>query len=149
MSSPSKYRNYRDLEQVAPFVDRYFAIFTELQAIPVFGYNDLFKHRIPGIEGPGEDSAIYLLQTIRGKLEDLAKVNAALADGCSPIETVTEKTKFHRVVHYGWQNGEDGYREWEDARLVPYENGRQTIMAVLPKGKRTYGTPLTGKVLVK
>lgn len=42
--------------------------------------------------------------------------------------------------------GESGWHEWRDARLIESAFGR---LAVLPKGHRTRGHMVTGKVLVK
>lgn len=53
--------DYRNLKQVEEFYPAYLAIYEPLRAAGQTAYNDLFKGRIPGIEGPREDTAIYLL----------------------------------------------------------------------------------------
>ena len=55
-------KDYKDLEQVGEFYPAYLAVYESLRAAGEYPYNDSFKGRIPGIEGPQEDTAIYLLQ---------------------------------------------------------------------------------------
>ena len=57
--------NYYDRVQVEEFYPAYLAVYEELKAAGKYPYNDLFNGRIPGIEGPDEDTAIYMLQGIR------------------------------------------------------------------------------------
>jgi hypothetical protein len=89
------------------------------------------------------------------RLAELAEmVVARLADGYERIESVDKITKFSHVVHFGFYSGGTGWQEWADARLVPQDNPSQAavtggIKAVLPKGKRTNGLWIHGKVLVK
>lgn len=139
-------RNYKDLDQVAEFFDAYMAVFRELEAAGEYPYNASFEGRIPGIEGPGEETAVYLLQHTRHMRDYRAKVDAYRADGFEPLDVFPETaTRFAGVVHYGWRNGEDGIDEWSDARLLTFQGQR----VVLPKGRRTNGFSLSGKVLVK
>jgi hypothetical protein len=140
-------RNYKDKTQVEPFYPAYLAVYDELHAKGEYHYNDSFRGRIPGIEGPDEDAAIYLLQQLRS-LKDLdTDIERYLADGGERIETLTETTKFASVVSYGFYVGGTGWIEWHDARIVPDMNQRPSTL--LPKGKRTNGLILTGSVLVK
>lgn len=147
-------RNYDDKEQVAEFLPRFLEVKAAIIEAGGYPYNDSFKGRIPGIEGPDEDSAIYLLQQ-SAHLQDLdSKVTAYLNAGFEKIETVDAITKFARVVHYGFYTGGTGWQEWQDARLVPQDRPQQAavsgkIKAVLPKGRRTRGNLIWGKVLVK
>lgn len=142
-------RNYHDLDQVAEFFPAYMAVFRELEAAGEYAYNDSFKGRIAGLvveTSRDEDSAIYLLQHTRHMRDYQTKVDAYLAGGFEPLDVFPEEaTKFAGVVHYGWRNGEDGIAEWRDARLLTFDGSR----VVLPKGKRTNGFRLSGKVLVK
>lgn len=145
--------NYQDLDQVAEFFAGYIAAFEALDG--AYPYNDLFKGRIPGIEGEHEDTAIYLLQGTRSLIDLFLQLAEARADGCVDLDELTEATKFSRIIEYGWYSGGTGFREWNDARLLPQTNPRQAAItgparAVLPKGKRTHGHLLSGgKVLVK
>jgi hypothetical protein len=111
-----------------------------------YPYNDSFKGHIPGIEGPCEDNAIYLLQTLR-ELDELAiQVDDALRDGCKPITEIDHTIKCETVIFYGFYMGGTGWKEWHNVRLVPGLTG----LAVLPKGARTRGFNLFGgKVLAK
>lgn len=139
-------RDYKDLEQVAEFLPAYLDVFRELEAAGQYPYNHSFKGRIPGIEGPAEDTAIFLLQQTRHMREYEAQVDAYRADGYEPLDVFPETpTRFAGVVHYGWRNGEDGIAQWTDARLLMFNGAR----VVMPKGKRTNGYRLDGKVLVK
>lgn len=148
-------KDYHDHDQVAPFFDGYIRAYLALDG--AYPYNDSFRGQIVGIEGPDEDTAIYLLQSTRHLIETFEQVAQARAEGCVDLEEVglTETTKFSRIVQYGWYMGGTGFREWADARLVPESNPRQVEItgiahAVIPKGKRTHGHLLMGgRVLVK
>lgn len=147
-------RNYDDKEQVAEFLPRFLEVKAEILDAGAYPYNDSFKGRIPGIEGPNEDSAIYLLQGA-AHLQDLErKIDAYLADGFEKIDSLAATTKFKCVVHYGFYMGGTGWTEYKDARLIPQDRPKQAavtgnIRAVLPKGRRTHGHLIHGKVLVK
>ena len=140
-------RNYKDLEQVAAYYPAYLTVYERMTEAGAYPYNDNFKGRIPGIEGPDEDTAIYLLQGMRSMRELEAKVDAALADGYEAVDrdTVQGTTKYATIVHYGYYMGGTGWNVWKDARLV--RNGSNVV--VLPKGKRTNGFLLQAKVMVK
>ncbi len=142
-------KDYRDLGQVAEFFDRYLAVYAEITAAGQYPYDDSFKGRIPGIEGPNETTAIYLLQSTRHIMDLNAQVDAAVADGCQLLdaEGVEGTTKYARVVQYGFCVGGTGWKEWTDARLVRMTTQRSTM--VLPKGRRTHGFLVFGKLLVK
>jgi hypothetical protein len=141
-------RNYDDLSQVEPFLPAFLAVHAEV-AHGDLAYNDDFKGRIPGIEGPDENRAIYMLQTLKSVNELNAQVEQYLADGGARIETLSETTKFASVVRYGWYMGGTGWHEWQDARIVPDER-TGTPKYVLPKGKRTHGHLIDGgRILAK
>lgn len=148
--------DYSDLEQVAEFYPAYLARYEELRAGGQYPYNDSFKGRIPSIEGPREDTAIYLLQGLRRQREMNTRLTGWLADGFEPVGSLGATEKFSRVILYrADRSGE--WHEYADARLVPETNPRQAeitggIAALLPKGKRTHGVYVgTGNyaVLVK
>lgn len=148
-------RDYHDTEQVAAFLPAFLEVYEELRAAGKYPYNDSFKGRIPGIEGPDEDTAIYLLQTLKHLQDQDAKIAEYLADGFEHIESVDEVTRFSGIVNYGFCVGGTGWREWERARLVPTRSPRQRaitggIGGVMPKGARTRTIVLLGgKFLVK
>ena len=154
-ASPWRFdKNYRNTEQVAAFMPAFLERFAELDPTLRFAYNDSFKGHVAGIEGPCEDTAIYLLQGRKRLLELESRVAQALADGFVevtelPSYRVTETAvplKCCSVVHYGFYTGGTGWKEWHDVRLVPTPSG----MAVLPKRARTHGHSLVGgHVLVK
>lgn len=150
--------DYNDLEQVRPWLAEFTSIHSEIVAAGKYPYNDSFKNRIPGIantekrgpsQGTHEEAAIYLLQKLYRAEQVKLRVDTAIADGCEPISTVPETTKFSHVIVYDDEQGMRGpdWQEWDDARLVGHDGG---IYAVLPKGKRRYGTLINGrKVLVR
>ncbi len=142
-------KNYKDLGQVAEFLDRYLAVYAEITGAGDYPYDDSFKGRIPGIEGPNEITAIYLLQSTRHIMELNAQIDAAVLDGCQLLdaEAVTGTTRYARIVQYGFYVGGTGWKEWADARLVRMTTQRSTM--VLPKGRRTNGFLVHGKLLVK
>jgi hypothetical protein len=139
-------RNYRDHDQVAEYMSAFLKVHAEIVAADEYPYDDAFVGRIPGIEGPNEMTAIYLLQEAKRLQELDEKIAAHLEAGFEPIETVDTITKFETIVEYGFYTGGTGWQEWHDARLVPQKN---KSLAVLPKGRRVNGHSLSGKLLVK
>jgi hypothetical protein len=140
-------KNYRNVEQVRPFMAAYLARYEALRADGHYPYNALFKGYLGAdfATERDEDAAIYLCQTLR-ELDALAiKVADALADGYVPAELVTRPAKCRVIVDYGYYMSGTGWREYHDARLVDL-NGS---LVAMPKGARTRGHLLDGKVLVK
>ena len=137
--------SYGNYSQVHPFMADYMRRFEELAAAGQYPYNDSFKGHVPGIAGPCEDTAIYLMQGQCTRYE----LEARLAEmrGMREIDAPpSEPERFSLIVHCGFFMGGTGYREWMNARLVDH-NG---YFAVLGKGKRTHGELLLGgKVLVR
>jgi hypothetical protein len=136
-------KDYKDLEQVAAWLPAFSAIRDEITSGGGYPYNDDFVGKIPGIAGPDEGRAIYLLQGLYRLRETQARVAAWLAEGFRPIDSVTGVTKFARVILYSIERGGD-WHEYPDARLVPEARALQAevtgrISALLPKGKRTQG----------
>ena len=139
-------KNYRNTEQVAAFMPAFLERFAELDPTLRFAYNDSFRGHVAGIEGPCEDTAIYLLQQRKDLLELESRVAQALADGFVEVTETAGPLKCSTVVHYGFYMGGTGWKEWQDVRLVPARSG----MAVLPKRARTHGHIIIGgHVLVK
>jgi len=142
-------RKNRDPEQVREFMPGYLAARNELGAAPgALVYDADLKGRIPGIEGPDEETAIYYLQTLH-KLDALqVQIDEYLAEGGEVITHLDEPTKFRSIVRYGWYVGGTGWQEWSGARLCPNSKGVPSF--VLPKGSRTRGHSIDGsKVMVK
>lgn len=140
--------NYKDLSQVVPFLPAYSDVLHRLEAAGKYPYNDSFIGQIPGIEGD-EDSAIYLLQRVRGVVNDALRVNDAIDRGYRPLDrsVVTETPqRFAGVVTFGWFVGGTGFAEWAEAPRLFRWNGQ---IAVLTKGKRTKGHRVDGEILVK
>jgi hypothetical protein len=142
-------KNYKDHDQVEAFYADFLKVYEELVAAGQYPYNDSFKGRIPGAEGPDEDTAIYLLQNLRRLKELDGMIEQYIAEGGERIEHLDETTKFASIVNYGFYMGGTGWTEWHDARLVP-DQRTGAPQWVLPKGKRTRGNLLQNSlVLVK
>lgn len=95
-------KNYRDTGQVRQFMPAYMERYAELAAAGKYPYNDSFRGHI-GAEGPDEDTAIYLCQTLRSLDELSEQVATALADGFRLVDGPPEETtKFARVIEFGW-----------------------------------------------
>jgi hypothetical protein len=141
--------NYKDLSQVAAFYPAYLAVYDEMRAASRYPYNDDFKGRIPGIAGPCEVTAIYLLQQLRSVREMEAQVNERKAAGWrdfDPAELAGVPLRFAGVAEYGWYHGGNGFRAWDNARLTRY--GQSSVM-VLTGRARTRGHLVTGRLIVK
>ena len=141
-------KNYKNNEQVRPYFEDYSRVRAELDAANQYPYNDLFKGRIPGIDGPNEDTAIYLLQTMHD-LDALAvRIEDFLAqDGARWItaeDLATTQILRGTVVDTGFYVGGTGWKAYESARLV-ISGGSASV---LPKGKRSRGYLLCGRVLL-
>lgn len=139
-------KDYKDLSQVEPFWPAYKAVFDELEALGQYPYNDSFKGRIPGIEGPDEDRAIYMLQTLRDVRAMEAKVAQCREQGwidVTPADLTSTPQRFAKVAQYAFYMGGTGFQQWDGARL--HLHG--TSVRLLPKGARTNGLMLSGKLL--
>jgi hypothetical protein len=140
---------YGNLAQVEQFLPDFLAVLAELEAAGQYRYNDSFKGRIPGLDGPHEDAAIYLLQGLERQNKQDAKVAALLADGYEWIDTIDKTTRFAHIVFVpqGRMGGE--WREYTDARLGIFPGSHNSLF-VIPKGRRTNGYLASGRrVLAK
>jgi hypothetical protein len=141
--------NYRNLAQVEPFYPAYLAVRELILAAGGYPYNDLFKGRIPGLEdSPREDTAIYMLQTLRSVREmetQIAERRKAGWRDFAPDDLAGDTpVRFAAVAQYGWYVGETGFRQWENARLARYG----TSVMILPGRSRTKGYLADGRLLV-
>lgn len=141
--------NYKDKEQVRQFMPRFIELREAMAAAGQYPYNSCFVGKIPGAEGPNEETAIYLLQCLYS-IEAEQRAMAQLRTELEPLTELAETQKFSRIVAYeaGHYVGGTGRRQsFEDARIVP-RDGKPYV--VLPKGKRTKGYRIAGaEVLVK
>lgn len=141
-------KDYDDFSQVDPFLPAFTARLEALQADGKYPYNDSFKGHVPGIEGPSEDSAIYMLQGLVDRNRDAARLEALLGAGYERLETLEAMTRYAHIVLYPKNRMNGSWSEFADARLVPYPSGEPK--GVIPKGKRTHGALVMGRgVLVK
>jgi hypothetical protein len=143
-------KNHKDLEQVAEFYPAYLAVYEELRAAGKYPYNDSFTGRIPGIEGPDEGRAIYMLQTLRSVRDMQAKIAAHRAEGWRDFDTAEVEAgpvRYAGVAMYGWYMGGNGFQEWTDnTRLTRY--GHSSVMLLTGRA-RTHGHLINGRLLVK
>ena len=150
--------DYKDLGQVEEFYPAYLVRYEELSAAGSYPYNDDFKGHIPGIEGPREDTAIYMLQTLRSLKETEAFLAERRADGWrdfDPAELGDSPKRFAGVIEYAIYNtgshatgstaGGTGWREWNAPRLTRFHSS----LGLLPGRNRTNGHIISGRVLVK
>lgn len=140
--------DYKDLGQVEGFYPAYLAVYEELRAAGQYPYNDSFKGRVAGIEGPREDTAIYLLQQLRSVREmetQVAEHRAAGWRDFDPAEIEAGPVRFAGVAQYGWYMGGDGFQEWSNARLTRYYSS----VMLLTGRHRTSGHLLEGRLIVK
>jgi len=141
-------RNYKDLAQVAGFWPDYLAVYAELTCAGLYPYNDSFKGRIPGIEGPGEVTAIYLLQQTRSLRNMELKVERHRDDGWrdfDPGEVTSGPVRYAGVAEYGFYMGGSGFQKWDRPRLTM--SGSSVVL--LAGRARVNGSLLSGKLLVK
>lgn len=139
-------RDYKDLSQVEPFWPSYAEVLAELEEAGQYPYNDSFTGRIPGIEGPDEHRAIYMLQTLRDVRAMEAKVAERREQGWVDVtraDLTSTPKRFAKVAAYGYYMGGTGFQEWEDARLHLYG----TSVILLPKRARTRGLTVLGRLL--
>lgn len=147
-------RNHHNLDQVTHLWDAYNARYQELKAAGRYPYNADFKGKIDGLiaDDKDENSAIYLLQTLRSVREYEARVQALRDQGYIEPEAKakgTTQVKYASIAiigleYMGHQHG--SIRIVESGRLVT-RDGEPT--AVMPKGARSRGYSVTSYVLVK
>jgi len=135
-------KNYSDLEQVAEFLPYFESVLNALTAAGEYRYNDAFTGRIPGIAGPDEGRAIYLLQGLERLREQAARVEELVRSGHVHVTEATNTRKYGHIALYATNRNGGTWQEFYGARLVP-ENGRP--YSVLPKGKRTNGWLVSGR----
>lgn len=133
-------RDYDNLEQVAQYLPRFLEVLAEIEAAGRYRYNDLFKGRIPGIEGPDEDTAIYLLQGLERKRRQDARVAALLADGYDFVEQPADRQRFSAVALVPVRRMGGEFKEYADVRVTLDAYGRP--WGLLPKGARTRGVQI-------
>lgn len=142
-------KSYNDKDQVREFLPRFTELRDEMRAMGQYPYNSCFVGKIHGIEGPDEETAIYLLQNLYD-IEAEARAMSALREEMQPLTELSKTTKFAKIVVYQsnhFVGGTGTRKSFEHARVVP-KNGRPYV--ILPKGKRTHGYLIAGyEVLVR
>lgn len=133
--------------------DDYKAVYDEMVAAGDYPYNDSFRGLIPGIANetdkrPGvygtmQDHAIYVMQGMRSRKEMQAQVDAFIAEGAEPVDSVTGTEPFKKVMCYGFYTGGTGVKVYENVRLQAGSAG----FAVIAKGNRNPSEYTTGTVI--
>lgn len=144
-------KDYRNLNQVAHLWDTYESRHQELVAAGRYPYNADFKGKIAGLvaDDKNEDTAIYLLQTMRHIREFDAEVQALKDAGYAEpdvkprgvTETKYTSVAFIRRNYYGGRSGT--VTILSSARVIAREG---VVDSVLPKGARTRGYVVGGFV---
>ena len=140
--------NYRDQEQVAPYLDAFSVVHAEIAASGQYTYNSLFKGRIAGLDAAtskDEDTAIYMLQCMHAIRAEHQVIEQLRADGYRDVAALPKSTRFRSVVVYraGHFVGGTGWTaKYTDVRIVPDAEG--VPYGLIEKGKRKYGHALTG-----
>ena len=135
MTTPFTFdKNYDNNEQVRPFYAAYSTVRAELEAAGQYPYNDSFKGRIPGIEGPSEDTAIYLLQTMHD-LDDMREKVAAFG-GVDAATLPVGETWRGDVAKYGWYMGGTGWQVYKDHRIE--RNSRGDVLLTAPRKRNGF-----------
>jgi hypothetical protein len=138
-------RDYNDTRQVEEFLPEFQRVYDDV-ARGNFAYDADFEGRIPGIAGPNERTAIYLLQGLRRERIQDAKVAALIEAGYQHVDELGAVEKFDHVVLYPTRRTGGSWAEFREARIVPDDNGKPR--GVLPKGKRTHGMLVSGRAVL-
>lgn len=140
-------KDYDDLLQVEHMWSDYMARYTELEADGKYPCNSLFVGHIPAAAGENEDTAIYLLQKLRHIREDTMKLDRFIADGGREVTELDDSTVLRgNVAEFGFYMGGGGFRTRHNVRVIG-KHGRP--YAALPKGARTRGFLLEGRVFIQ
>lgn len=140
--------NYKDHEQVAPFLAAFTRTHDEIEASGKYTYNDSFKGRIEALNpatSKDEDTAIYLLQSLLDITREQQCIAALKAEGYREIQSLPARVRFDRVVVYraGHFVGGTGWiATYDNVRIIPDAEGKP--YALLEKGKKTNGRLLGG-----
>lgn len=143
-------KDYRNDEQVRPYMADFLRVHDEIEAAGQYPYNDSFKGRIPSLAGTdskNEDTAIYMLQNLR-RLDIEAATRAEFVEAGGRKVTADDiapgQTLRGTVVHSGFYVGGTGWEVHEDVRLRVrvYPNGNRSLEFV-EKGKRN-GSLISG-----
>jgi len=137
-------KQYDDLEQVAEFLPHFVSVLNALTAAGEYRYNDSFTGRIPGIEGPDEGRAIYLLQGLDRVRTQAARVAELVQAGYVHVTEATHTHRYGHIVLYSPNRNGGTWEEFRNARLIPSRTGSKPY-AVLPKGKRANGWLVSGR----
>ena len=136
-------RDYKNTEQVRPYLADFLAVKRELTAAGKYPYNDSFKGKIPGLAGStdkNEDTGIYLLQTL-ADLDDIrARAQAAIEAGAYRLaERLPAPAERGTLIRSGWYMGGTGWKEIASAQVkLDEQTGRVLFRLPRQKNWRTF-----------
>jgi len=141
--------DYGNPEQVRPYLEGFARRHTELVTAGRFPYNAELRGHIPGIEGPDESAAFWLLRLLSDLEEIAAKREEFIASGAREItlaDLADGQVLRGTVVQCGFNQRGTGWLRFDSARVLP----RRGWMFLLEKGRRTNGRWLArGTVLIR
>jgi hypothetical protein len=143
--------SYKNHEQVRPYLADFLRVYDEVERPGRgFAYNDDFKGRIPAIEGPHEDTAIYMLQNMRRRDAEDAEVAKFVESGAREVDVEdipAGATLRGTIALHRFYSGDTGLKFVEGARLRRAPSGRQ--LEYVEKGKRQGHIIGSGTVLIR
>lgn len=152
-------RDYRNHEQVRPYLDDFLNVYASITEAGRYPYNDSFKGRIEGVAGSAdEDTAIYLLQNLRHLNLLDADIAVFLASGGQRFEDLNlDPTRIYRgtIVNYGFYVGGTGWRQYDRVRFQAHRRPShrdaegQLIVKYWNPRKRNSSLLTGGKLLVR
>ncbi len=135
--------DYGNPEQVRPYLEVFLRRREELDEAALYPDNDIFRGHIPGIEGPDDSAAFWLLRLLADLDEIAARREEFIASGAREVtiaDLAPGQVLRGTVVQCGFHRRGTGWVRFDSAR-VRLERGR---MFLLEKGRRTHGRWLVG-----
>jgi hypothetical protein len=128
--------NYHNLEQVKKFYPKFKKLYDEIIERGDYPYNNIFEGKIKEIEGGDEETAIYLLQSLRTQENKNEIIKKLLMDGYSEIINGDGIKKFKEIIQVGTDYSKDSINKFEDARII-FKNTLPIF--IIPRGNKTKG----------
>ena len=138
--------DHENNEQVRPYYAAYLVERERVIAAHGFPRIYAFKGSIPELEGPNEETAIYMLGVMHDLDEVKVKVDEFVAAGAVDAGTLERGREYRgTVARHGWHmGGAGGWTMFESARVVSY--GADQVL-VTEKGKKQGYIQMNAKTL--